>query len=206
MCINLDLRTGRVSASGSNPCPPERPLSALSRPPAVSRPGASNRANPALAEGLTSAFRRTNRVQPAPAIGPAGDAVWAKMFRIFRCSAVVVPLFFAVIGRCFETKNEANSETCQGMVARILNRMGGIGRVGGDTRTHLSDASAGCCKSRCICSKRVLRESRKAASGETRQPVFSLLIQAVQASLLEAWKRHWCGGQRSPTGTAVREV
>jgi len=52
----------------------------------------------------------------------------------------------------------------------------------------------------------VLRESRKAASGETRQPAFALLMQAEQAALFEAWKRHWCGGQRLPTGTAVREV
>jgi hypothetical protein len=30
--------------------------------------------------------------QPRPS-DPKEDAVWAKMFRIFRCSAVVVPLF-----------------------------------------------------------------------------------------------------------------
>jgi hypothetical protein len=55
---------------------------------------------------------------------------------LFRC-------FVAVIGRCFETKNDVNSETWQGMVAKFLNRMSGIGRVSGGTRTHLSDASAG---------------------------------------------------------------
>jgi hypothetical protein len=38
---------------------------------------------------------------------------------------------------------------------------------------------------------RIHTEQRKAASGETRQPVFPLLIQAEQASLFEARKRHW---------------
>jgi len=90
-------------------------------------------------------------------------------------------------------------------------RMSGIGpgwrRRARIYRTHLLRwVRRVCCKSRCICSKRVLRESRKAASGETRQPAFALLMQAEQASLFEAWKRHWCGGQRLPTGTAVREV
>jgi len=127
--------------------------------------------------------------------------LFVPLFRrcLFRC-------FVAVIGRCFETKNDVNSETWQGMVAKFLNRMSGLAGLAVTRARIYPMRRRVCCKSRCICSKRVLRESRKAASGETRQPVFSLLIQAEQAALFEAWKRHWCGGQRLPTGTAVREV
>jgi len=56
---------------------------------------------------------------------------------LFRC-------FLAVIGRWFETKNDANSETWQGMI-ESSERMSGIGpgwrRRARIYRTHLSHAS-----------------------------------------------------------------
>jgi hypothetical protein len=54
---------------------------------------------------------------------------------LFRC-------FLAVSGRCFERKNDAVSETWQGMVGRFPN-MSGIRRVSGDGRTHLYGALDG---------------------------------------------------------------
>jgi hypothetical protein len=62
------------------------------------------------------------------------------MFRIFplfrRCCSAVLSLLSAAVLRRKMTQ-------IQRFGREWLNRMSGIGRVSGDTRTHLSDASAG---------------------------------------------------------------
>jgi hypothetical protein len=104
---------------------------------------------------------------------------------LFRC-------FVAVSGRCFERKNDARSETWQGMVGKFPNRSG-IRRVSGHGRTHLYGALDGLAANPLHLQQKSAPEVEKAALDETRQPVFSLLIQVEQASLFEAWKQHCAG-------------
>jgi hypothetical protein len=156
--------------------------------------------NPGIGRGLTSAFWRTNRVRPATAIGPEGGCCLGQnasdlpLFR--RCFSAVFSLLSGVVLR---GENCANSETWQRMVAKSQNSMSGAGWVSGDTRTHLCGGFGGFAANPLHLQQKSAPGAEKGGNGRDAPACIFPADAGAQASLFEAWKRHWCRGRRLPT-------
>jgi hypothetical protein len=113
-----------------------------------------------------------------------------------RCFSAVFSLLSGVVLR---GENCANSETWQRMVAKSQNSMSGAGWVSGDTRTHLCGGFGGFAANPLHLQQKSAPGAEKGGNGRDAPACIFPADAGAQASLFEAWKRHWCRGRRLPT-------